>query len=89
MVLDVPLLFEQHYDKDCDYVVVVYADPQTQLQRLMARDHCSEEDAQARMDAQMLLSEKEALADFKINNNGDQVTLQKQVASLINQLKAK
>ena len=26
---------------------------------------------------------------FKINNNGDQVALQKQVASLINQLKAK
>ena len=89
VVLDVPLLFEQHYDEDCDYVVVVYTDPQTQLKRLMARDHCSEEEAQARIAAQMPLSEKEARADFKINNNGDQVALQKQVASLINQLKAK
>lgn len=88
VVLDIPLLFEQHYDKDCDYVVVVYTDPQTQLKRLMARDNYSEEDAQARIDAQMPLSEKEAQADFKINNNGDQAMLQKQVASLINQLKA-
>ena len=55
----------------------------------MARDHCSKKEAQARIAAQMPLSEKEARADFKINNNGDQVALQKQVASLINQLKAK
>ena len=89
VVLDVPLLFEQHYDEDCDYVVVVYTDPQKQLKRLMARDHCSKKEAQARIAAQMPLSEKEARADFKINNNGDQVALQKQVASLINQLKAK
>lgn len=89
VVLDVPLLFEQHYDEDCDYVVVVYTDPQTQLKRLMARGHCSKEEAQARIAAQMPLSEKEARADFKINNNGDQVAFQKQVASLINQLKAK
>ncbi|MDY3300425.1 MAG: dephospho-CoA kinase [Limosilactobacillus reuteri] len=89
VVLDAPLLFEQHYDEDCDYVVVVYTDPQTQLKRLMARGHCSKEEAQARIAAQMPLSEKEARADFKINNNGDQTALQKQVASLINQLKAK
>ena len=89
VVLDVPLLFEQHYDEDCDYVVVVYTDPHNQLKRLMARDHCSKEEAQVRIAAQMPLSEKEALADFKINNNGDQAALQKQVASLIKQLKAK
>lgn len=89
VVLDVPLLFEQHYDEDCDYIVVVYTDPQTQLKRLMARDHCSKEEAQTRIAAQMPLSEKEARTDFKINNNGDQNALQKQVASLINQLKAK
>ncbi|OYS47600.1 dephospho-CoA kinase [Limosilactobacillus reuteri] len=89
VVLDVPLLFEQHYDEDCDYVVVVYTDPHTQLKRLMARDNCSKEEAQVRIAAQMPLSEKEALADFKINNNGDQAALQKQVASLIKQLKAK
>ncbi|GGI63693.1 dephospho-CoA kinase [Limosilactobacillus caviae] len=88
VVLDVPLLFEQHYDEDCDYVVVVYTDQQTQLKRLMTRDHCSEQAARARIAAQFPLADKIEQADFKINNNGDQVELQKQIASLIKQLKA-
>ena len=88
VVLDVPLLFEQHYDEDCDYVVVVYTDQQTQLKRLMTRDHCSEQAARARIAAQFPLADKIEQADFKINNNGNQVELQKQVASLIKQLKA-
>ncbi len=88
VVLDVPLLFEQHYDEDCDYVVVVYTDQQTQLKRLMTRDHCSEQAARARIAAQFPLADKIEQADFTINNNGDQVELQKQVASLIKQLKA-
>ncbi|MBB1080090.1 dephospho-CoA kinase [Limosilactobacillus sp. STM2_1] len=89
IVLDVPLLFEQHYDKECDQVIVVYTSPQIQLRRLMTRDHSSEKAAQARIAAQMSLSEKVMRADYVINNNSDQVALQKQVASLINQLKNK
>lgn len=89
IVLDVPLLFEQHYAEDCDLVVVVYTTPKVQLERLMARDHCSEQAARARIQAQMSLADKLKQADFAINNDGDQVALQKQVASLINQLKIK
>ncbi|MBD5807200.1 dephospho-CoA kinase [Limosilactobacillus walteri] len=89
IVLDVPLLFEQHYDEECDQVVVVYTTPQIQLERLMARDHSSEKAARARIAAQMPLTTKIARADYQINNDGDQVALQKQVASLINQLKSK
>lgn len=88
IVLDIPLLFEQHYDKDCDLVVVVYTDAQTQLQRLMDRDNSSVASARARINAQMPLADKVALADIVINNDGDHLALQKQVGQLIKELKA-
>lgn len=88
IVLDIPLLFEQHYDKDCDLVVVVYTDAQTQLQRLMDRDNSSVASARARINAQMPLTDKVSLADIVINNDGDHLALQKQVGQLIKELKA-
>lgn len=89
IVLDIPLLFEQHYDDDCDLIVVVYTDSQIQLKRLMLRDNCSEKAAQARIAAQMPLVDKIAKADIKINNDGSQQMLQKQVSTLISRLKTK
>ena len=69
VVIDVPLLFEQHYDEQCDYVVVVYTDKAIQLTRLMARDNSTKEEALARINAQLPLAKKAALADRVINNN--------------------
>lgn len=87
IILDAPLLFEQHYDGDCDQIVVVYTDREKQLQRLMARDHCSQEEALARIKAQMSLAVKKKRADILINNNGDEIQLKKQVVTLIDQLR--
>lgn len=50
-----------------------------QLQRLMARDGCSEADARARMSAQMPLQRKRALAQQQLDNNGSLAELQSQV----------
>lgn len=69
VVIDVPLLFESHFDELCDLCVVVFTDEQTQLERLMSRDHSSLEDAQKRINAQMPLKEKLIRADFKIDNS--------------------
>jgi dephospho-CoA kinase len=61
-------------------VVVVYATRERQIERLMARDRISREEAISRIDAQLPLEEKIAYADYVINNNGtveetmDQVT---------------
>ncbi|WP_076459313.1 dephospho-CoA kinase [Limosilactobacillus caccae] len=87
IILDAPLLFEQHYDEDCDQVIVVFTDREKQLQRLMARDHYSQDEALNRIKAQLSLADKEKKADILIDNNGDELQLQKQVASLINKLK--
>lgn len=70
IVLDVPLLFEAKIDRWTKPIIVVWVDPETQLQRLMSRDGTSEEDAKSRISAQMPLDLKKARADILIDNTG-------------------
>lgn len=66
--LEVPLLYETNMNKLCDQVWVVWVDYQTQLERLMARDGISREDAEKRIAAQMPLNEKAKRAQLVIDN---------------------
>ena len=68
IILDVPLLFESGWQHVCDQVLVVTASPAVVLQRLMARNHLSQQAAQARIDSQMPLAQKVARADVVIDN---------------------
>ncbi|KAK7396870.1 hypothetical protein VNO78_18032 [Psophocarpus tetragonolobus] len=70
IVLDVPLLFEAKIDKFTKPIIVVWVDPDTQIQRLLARDKSSEEDARNRINAQMSLDVKRGKADIVIDNTG-------------------
>lgn len=70
VVLDIPLLFEAKLYKWTKPIIVVWVDPATQLQRLMARDGTSEEDALSRINAQMSLDVKKTMADIVIDNTG-------------------
>ncbi|XP_019421611.1 PREDICTED: dephospho-CoA kinase isoform X2 [Lupinus angustifolius] len=70
IVLDVPLLFEAKMNKFTKPIVVVWVDPEQQIQRLMARDKSSEEDARNRINAQMPLDVKRSKADIVIDNTG-------------------
>ncbi|MDO4903592.1 MAG: dephospho-CoA kinase [Limosilactobacillus sp.] len=87
IILDVPLLFEQHYDDDCDMVVVVSLDQDTQLKRLEERNGYTRSEALSRINAQMPLAQKVEKADLVIDNNRDLKYLQSQVAQLVDQLK--
>lgn len=71
IILDVPLLFESGWQHVCDQVLVVTASPAVVLQRLMARNHLSQQAAQARIDSQMPLAQKVARADVVIDNGGN------------------
>ncbi len=53
----------------------------TQVERLMARDHCSRDAALDRIRAQMPLDKKAKLADIVIDNNGTKEDLRKQVCT--------
>lgn len=68
LVLDAPLLIEVGWHTRVDAVWVVYVNEQTQLKRLMARDNSGREAAQARINAQLSLTEKLKYADVVINN---------------------
>lgn len=46
IILDIPLLFENHLEHLVDTILVVDASVETQLSRIIARDHCSREVAQ-------------------------------------------
>ncbi|QEA48478.1 dephospho-CoA kinase [Latilactobacillus curvatus] len=86
VVLDVPLLYEQHYEQYCDGVAVAYVERKTQLQRLMARNQLTIEQANARIDSQSDLATKKARADFVIDNQGTPAMLRQRVLALLQQL---
>lgn len=71
VVHDVPLLVEAGLHRDYDVVLVVAADPEVQLRRLVESRGMSAEDAAARIAAQAPLADKLAVADLVIWNNGD------------------
>lgn len=70
LLYEAALLVEGGSHRNFPGLVVVTADPGVQLARLMERDGSTEEEARARIDAQLPLSEKEALADVVIRNDG-------------------
>lgn len=86
IVLDVPLLFEAKMDKWTKPIIVVWVDPEIQLQRLMSRDRTSEEDAKNRINAQMPLDIKRTKADVVIDNNGSLDDLNEQFRKVLSQV---
>jgi dephospho-CoA kinase len=83
IVLDIPLLFESKLTFMADKTLLVYVDKETQVMRLMNRNQLSLEDAKARINSQMPLSEKVKLADAVINNNGSIEETKKQLLEVL------
>ncbi|MDF2038870.1 dephospho-CoA kinase [Cytobacillus oceanisediminis] len=83
IILDIPLLFESKLQYMCDKTLLVYADEDIQLQRLMLRNQLSEKEAMARIHSQMPLREKKALADAVIDNNGRIEETEKQLWDIL------
>ena len=68
--LDMPLLFEKGYDRLCSSVWSVWLPLRVQLDRLIARDGFTEEEAMARIRSVMSSDEKASRADHVIDNSG-------------------
>lgn len=69
VVVEVPLLFELGMERQFDVCILVAADQDTQILRLMERDGVSEDDARRLINIQMPLNEKMTRADIVINNS--------------------
>ncbi|HKJ23917.1 MAG TPA: dephospho-CoA kinase [Myxococcota bacterium] len=95
VVMDVPLLLEgrraagggsaaARAPYDC--VVVVWVPESVQIERTVARDGCTREEAERRVRAQMSLDEKRRLADHVIDNAGSREETATQVRALWDRL---
>jgi dephospho-CoA kinase len=79
VIYEAPLLFENEAHLWLRPVILVACDDFLQRRRLKARDRLNDAEIEQHIKAQMPLSEKRALADFVIENNGDLEDLKKQV----------
>lgn len=86
VALDIPLLYEQNYDKLCDEVVVVNVSAKLQLERLIERNQLTEQEANQRIKSQLALAQKVQLADYVIDNNGTLKDTYQQTLEIINQI---
>ena len=87
VVIDAALMIESGGYKRLDKLIVVYCEPEIQLQRLIKRDGLSTDAALARIRAQMPQDEKIKYANFLIDTSGDFAGTRAQVETLFNQLR--
>jgi dephospho-CoA kinase len=79
--VEAALLVEAGYMKNLDGLVVTWCRPEQQVERLVARG-MTEEEARARIGAQMPVEEKLKLADHKIDCSGTIEETRRQVGEL-------
>lgn len=84
--MDIPLLIELDMRHWFNEIWLVYVDQDTQKQRLMNRNHYSEQEARDRIASQMPLQEKLKFADIVIDNNGSLQELTDQIGQILSKL---
>ncbi|HMK73858.1 MAG TPA: dephospho-CoA kinase [Myxococcaceae bacterium] len=82
VLYDAALLIENGLERSLDGVIVVWVPPETQRQRLMARDGLDRAGAEERIRAQMPLDEKRALATWVVDNTGGRDETLRQVEAI-------
>lgn len=86
-IIDAALMIETGSYRRFDKLIVVYCEPEIQIERLMARNNFSREEALARISAQMPSAEKLKYADFTINTSLGFEDTRRQVEALYGQLR--
>lgn len=82
VVVEAALLVEADYLDLLDELWLVWADDDVRLERVMARDGASREQAQSRMRNQMPQSEKAKYAQRIVHNNSDEESLRSELAAV-------
>jgi dephospho-CoA kinase len=87
-VVEIPLLFEQHLEKNFHYSLCIYSSYAQQLRRAEEFRGWSQIEFNAKMQQQMPLLEKIFRSDFAIGNNGTLLQLERQIQQLLRFLRA-
>ncbi len=83
---DIPLLYETGYDQKMDQVWVVYLPHDLQVERLMARNSWSQDQAEAAIASQASIEAKRQRADLVIDNQGSLAVTFAQVDQALSRL---
>lgn len=86
IVVEVPLLFEVHWEEYFDEIWVVTCEQDVLLQRLEQFRHISKKEALKRLSYQMPQEEKCARADVVLHNDQDKAYLKMQIAKQLKRL---
>lgn len=70
IILDLPLLFETGWTSYVDQIWLVYVHQEIQIERLIARNNYTREEALQRISSQLSLEYKAAYSDRVIDNSG-------------------
>ena len=77
--VEIQLLFEVQWEKEFDYILLVSAEKETQIKRILARDKRSKEEALSIINSQMPLDEKKKRSDYVIENDGNIQDLERKI----------
>lgn len=86
-VVDAALMIESGGHQRFEKLIVVWCEPEIQLERLIARNNLSREDALRRIKAQMSQEEKKKYADFSIDTSEGFEATRQQTIEIYEQLK--
>jgi dephospho-CoA kinase len=89
VVHDVPLLFEGGFYRQCDATVLVVADRQTRVERIVARSGLAPDEIERRMNAQIDPERARELADYTVDNEGTVGALGDAVREVFDELLAR
>lgn len=84
VVLEIPLHFNRENYPYINRVLLVTAPESVQIQRIMERDQCNEEEAKAMLINQPSLEKRLSIADDVIDNTGNQEELMEKINQLHN-----
>lgn len=88
VLVEAAILFESGFNISMDYIITVYSNKKTRLERLMLRDEASKSEITNLMKFQLDDKSKMEMSDFIIINNKTEDYLKKQVDFLSMVLKA-
>ena len=86
IVVVIPLLFETNLEYLTDSILLVTADYDKQVERIMTRDNSTKTNAENIIAAQMPLSEKVKKSNYVIENNGTYEELKEKVFTFLKTL---
>ncbi|MDY5212656.1 dephospho-CoA kinase [Intestinibacter sp.] len=86
VVIDAALLIEDDYIPYIQKLILITCREDIQINRIIARDNCTKEEAISRINSQMSQEDKKKFADYIIDNSNSFEELQEKVLELISVL---